>query len=262
MNFQKELSNIKYHEIINELDINAGDIVYICSDITGLLLNSRKNNENFDPQKFIDSIINKVGSNGTVLFPTFNWGFCKNERFDLQKTPSQCGALTNEALKRKDFERTQHPIYSFSVWGKDKEKLIGMNNKSSWSEDSPFGYLYRNKAKNLFIGIDYKNGFTMDHYFEQKNNVEYRYHKNFQGEYVDKQKKISLKTFSMFVRDVDKIDSTGINPMLDKILIEKKGYKKYNINNIYFGIIYLNVAGKIIDDDIKKKRDLIFPYKK
>ena len=116
-------------DTINHLDINPGDIVYICSDITGLLLNSRKNKDNFDPKKFIDSIINKVGSKGTILFPTFNWGFCKNKRFDIQKTPSQCGALTNEALKRKDFERTQHPIYSFSVWGKDKEKLTKMDKK-------------------------------------------------------------------------------------------------------------------------------------
>ncbi len=261
MSFQKELSNIKYDDIINHLDINPGDIVYICSDITGLLLNSRKNKDNFDPKKFIDSIINKVGSKGTILFPTFNWGFCKNERFDIQKTPSQCGALTNEALKRKDFERTQHPIYSFSVWGKDKEKLTKMENKSSWSEDSPFGYLFREKAKNLFIGIDYKNGFTMDHYFEQKNNVEYRYHKDFKGEYVDKQKKISSKSFSMFVRDVDKIDTTAINPILDEILIKKNGYKKYIINKIYFGIIYLDIAGKIIDDDIRKDRNLIFPLK-
>ena len=66
----------------------------------------------------------------------------------------------------------------------------------------------------------------------------------------------------MFVRDVDKIDTTAINPILDEILIKKNGYKKYIINNIYFGIIYLDIAGKIIDDDIKKDRNLIFPLKK
>ena len=32
-------------------------------------------------------------------------------------------------------------------------------------------------AKNLFIGIDYKNGFTFDHYFEEKIGVDYRYFK-------------------------------------------------------------------------------------
>ncbi len=261
MNFHKKLSSVKYYEIINHLDINNGDIVYVCSDITGLLLNARKNKVKFDPEKFIDSIINKVGSRGTILFPTFNWNFCRNEKFDIVNTPSQCGALTNVALKRKDFERTQHPIYSFSVWGKDKKKLVKMQNDSSWGADSPFDYLYKNNAKNLFVGIDYKNGFTMDHYFEQKNNVEYRYHKNFKAEYIDKEKNSSVKTFSMFVRDVDKIDSTGINSDLDDILIKKNGYKKYSINEIYFGIIYLEIAGKIIDDDIRKERNLIYPVK-
>lgn len=257
----KKINNIKYDDIINHLDINKGDIVYVCSDITGLLLDARKNKKNFNVEKFIDSIIKKVGSEGTILFPTFNWNFCKKETFDIINTPSQCGSLTNQVLKRKDFKRTQHPIYSFSVCGKDQKKLIEMDNKSGWSENSPFGYLFKEKAKNLFIGIDYKNGFTMDHYFEQKNNVKYRYHKNFTAEYIDEKKNISLKTYSMFVRDIDKIDSTGINPILDDILIKNSGYKKYEINNIYFGIIYLDIAGKIIDEDIKKERNLIFSVK-
>ena len=261
MNSPKILNNIKYENIINYLDISKRDIVYICSDITPLLLDAKINKYFFDCDKFIDSIINKVGPDGTIIFPTFNWNFCKNEKFDIQKTASQCGALTNIALKRKDFERTQHPIYSFSVWGKDKKKLISMNNKSSWGEDSPFAYLFEKKAKNLFVGIDYKKAFTMDHYFEQKNSVEYRYHKDFKAEYIDKKKNKSFKTFSMFVRDTNKIDSTGINPNLDEILIKSNGYKKYEINKIYFGIIYLDIAGKIIDDDIKNDKNLIFPIK-
>ena len=36
---------------------------------------------------------------------------------------------------------------------------------------------YKSGAKNLFIGIDYKNGFTFDHYFEEKIGVDYRYFK-------------------------------------------------------------------------------------
>ena len=84
----------------------------------------------------------------------------------------------------------------------------------------------KKKAKNLFIGIDYKNGFTMDHYFEQKNNVEYRYHKDFEGNYINEKKKTEKKIYSMFVRDIKKIDSTGISSSLDEILIKNDSYKK------------------------------------
>ena len=261
MNFQKKLNNIEYENIVSNLDLNKNDIVYVCSDITGLLLDAKKNKIKFDLDNFIDSIIKRVGNGGTILFPTFNWDFCKNKAFDYIKTPSQCGALTNHALKRKDFKRTKHPIYSFSVWGKDQQKLIDMDNTSSWDESSPFSYLFKKKAKNLFVGIDYKNGFTMDHYFEQKNNVEYRYHKDFEADYINEKKKIEKKTYSMFVRDVKKIDSTGISSSLDEILIKNGGYKKYIINNIYFGIINLEIAGNIIDDDLKKNRVLIYPIK-
>ena len=37
--------------------------------------------------------------------------------------------------------------------------------------------------------------------------------------------------------------------------------KKYLINNIYFGIIDLAIAGNIIDNDLKKNRVLIYPIK-
>ena len=92
----------------------------------------------------------------------------------------------------KDFKRTKHPIHSFAVFGKHKNYLCNLENKSSWGEDSPFKFLYKN-AKNLFIGIDYKNGFTMDHYFEQLTNVKYRYHKDFKSTYID-EKKIENRT--------------------------------------------------------------------
>ncbi len=261
MNFQKKLNNIECEDIVSNLDLNKNDIVYVCSDIREILIDAKKNKIKFNLDDFIDSIIKKIGSGGTILFPTFNWGFCKNKTFDYIKTPSQCGSLSNHALKRKDFKRTKHPIYSFSVWGKDQQKLIDMDNTSSWDESSPFYYLFRKKAKNLFIGLDYKNGFTMDHYFEQKNNVEYRYHKDFRANYIDKEGKIEKKTYSMFVRDIKKVDVTGISSSLDSILIKNDGYKKYIINNIHYGIINLEIAGNIIDNDLKENKVLIYPIK-
>ena len=35
----------------------------------------------------------------------------------------------------------------------------------------------KNNAKNLFIGMDYKDGFTFDHFIEEKNKVDYRFFK-------------------------------------------------------------------------------------
>ena len=118
----KKLNNFK--DIISYIDIQKGDILCISSDITKLLAKCRENKEVFNPNLFIDIIKEKIGSKGTILFPTFNWDFCKGKKFDYYKTPSQVGALGNVALKRKDFRRTRHPVYSFAVSGYDQKYLL------------------------------------------------------------------------------------------------------------------------------------------
>ena len=78
----------------------------------------------------------------------------------------------------KDFNRSKNPIYSFTIYGKDKNKISSMQHKSCFGFDSPFGYLIKNKGKNLFIDIDYKEAFTFVHVAEEKIGVNYRYIKN------------------------------------------------------------------------------------
>ena len=51
-----------------------------------------------------------------ILFPTFNWDFCKGKSFNYNNTRSMTGSLSNVALKRPDFKRSKNPIYSFAVW--------------------------------------------------------------------------------------------------------------------------------------------------
>ena len=260
-NISKKLKTKKnYFELFQDIDISEGDIVYVASDILKLSIFYKQNKILFDPNIFIDTLIKIVGDKGTLLFPTFNWDFCKGKIFDYKKTPSNCGSLSNIALQRSDFKRTKHPIHSFTVFGKHKNYLCNLENKSSWGEDSPFKFLYKN-SKNLFIGIDYKNGFTMDHYFEQLTNVKYRYHKDFKSTYIDEKKIESKKIFSMYVRDTQVVDTTKIDPSLDKILLENNALKINFINDIQFSLIYLHKAGEILINDLNSDCKYIYPIK-
>lgn len=87
-----------------------------------------------------------VGAEGTLLFHTFFWSFCHGGTFDYDKTLGETGILSNRALKRLDFIRTQHPIYSFAVWGKDARYLAALNNVDAFAHDSPFEYMYQKNA--------------------------------------------------------------------------------------------------------------------
>lgn len=251
----------KFKKFLNKLDIRSGDILYVSSDIIPLLTHFKKEGINFNCNKLIEYFLTKIGKNGTLLFPTFNWDFCRGISFDYFKTKSMCGSLSNLALKRKDFMRTKHPIYSFAVSGKYKQKLIDLEYKSGFGKKSIFDFLYKNSAKNLFIGIDYKKGFTFDHYCEEIANVNYRYHKFFKGKYINDNGETKLKEYSMYVRKLNENFVTGISDKMDKKLIDIDAYKFYKFNEIYFGIINLKLAGDLMIEDIKKGGGLIYKKK-
>ncbi|MGG3888383.1 AAC(3) family N-acetyltransferase [Metabacillus fastidiosus] len=241
---------VSYHNIVDHLNIKEGDIVLIGSDITLLAFQSLKNKEKLDLNLFIDSFIEKIGPTGTLLFPTYNWGFCSGDVFDYKKTPSKTGTLTNTALKRSDFIRTKHPIYSFAVWGKDSKELFEMNNESSFGSDSPFSYLHKNKAKMIIIGLDYQRTFTFAHYVEEYEKVSYRYLKNFTSDYIDHNGIKSKKTYSMYVRDLEKGVVTNLNPIGKELEGNGASHLKI-INEINFYTIDLFQAFDVIQEDIK-----------
>ena len=257
---------MKYYKdflkILKRLGIKKGDVLYVASDLLRLIILSKSKKKEFCLNQLINTLIKSVGNDGTILIPTYNWDFCKNIKFDYINTKSQCGSLSNVCLKRRDFKRTRHPIYSFAVYGKFQDYLFKLNNKSSWGKNSPFDFIYRKRAKNLFIGIDYKKAFTMDHYFEQIANVKYRFHKNFSAKYIDHNGKISKKTFSMFVRNKKLCDTTILDPKLDKILYKKKGLKKIKNCNIDYSLINIDKAGKILLNDLRNSKSVyIYPIK-
>ena len=92
----------------------------------------------------------RVGQEGDLLFPTFNWGFCSGRGFNYKETPSESGSLSKLALNRNDFIRTKHPIYSFSVKGKEQEILYELDDESGWGKDSLFAYFHKNYLIFLF----------------------------------------------------------------------------------------------------------------
>ena len=249
---------VKYEKIIDKLDIKKNDVILFVSDLTRLLLDCKNNNENFDGNNFLDSIIEKIGKEGTLLLPTFNYDFCKGKTYDYSKSLSITGALTKAALSRKDFKRTQHPIHSFAVWGKDKDYLYNLKNLSSFGANSPFEYLYRKNAKNLTFGLDYKLGFATVHYCEEKVGVSYRFLKNFESLYIDENNKKELRKYQMYVRKDPHLSvKTNISSKLDEILKLNNEYKKYKINNNIIFLINLKVVVDIMIKDIKTSQEIV-----
>lgn len=181
---------------LQDAGIGKGSVVVVASDVRALLVylmheDRKKNKKRKSLQAYMDDIIdmleNLVGEEGTLLFQTFTWIFCKGEAFDYDKTEGETGVLSNRALKRPEFKRTQHPIYSFAVWGKDMDYLVSMDNKEAFAKGSPFGYMHEKNAVYVSIGVfDAINshGTSFLHYIEECNSVEYRFIKDFTAPYI------------------------------------------------------------------------------
>ena len=136
-----------------------------------------------------------------------------------------------------------------------------LDHDSCFGLDSPFGYLIKNFGKNLFIGIDYKKGFTFDHVAEETAGVDYRYFKNFTGFYIDKFKKKTKVNYKMYVRNLSLNVITAIDKKLDAALIKNNAYEKINLNGIYFTLIDLHKAYELMVYDLKSKGGLIYAKK-
>ena len=231
------------------LKIEKSDVVLLTSDITDLFLQCQDNGEILDVNILLDHFQEAIGEEGTLLIPTYNWGFCQGKPFDYKKTPSKTGAIGNAALRRNDFIRTKHPIYSFAVWGKDADKLVAMDNIESFGADSPFAYLEQVNAKNVFIGASLRNSFTYIHYIEQKLGAKYRYSKMFKSHYIDQNKVDTIKEYAMYVRDLDLGVVCAPDPFVDTLYanhIVQHGL----INGVPFEVIRFNDVTPFIQDDI------------
>ena len=170
------------------------------------------------------------------------------------------GALTEVARNHKNSVRTGHPIYSFSVRGKHADKFKGIDNKSGYGSDSPFAMIQQLKGRIASIGLSDQNSMTSYHYVEECNLVDYRYFKDFEGEYIDADGDKSQKTYQLFVRNIEEGVTTDVNRAMD-LLWEKNLYtgdkydEGYGMRTILFEDFF-----NTVDEIIKKGKAIDYLY--
>mgnify|MGYP000088286293 CR=1 FL=1 len=114
-----------------------------------------------------------------LIFPAFNYDFTKTKIFDVRKTPSQVGTLTNYVLSRGDYSRSRTPVFSFL----SRSKYLPLDSLSPFSEGSVLDYLYNCDGSVLFYGTIIES-ITYLHYVESKYGTPYRYDKKFNGKII------------------------------------------------------------------------------
>ena len=166
----------------------------------------------------IDVMRELVGARGTVLFPAFNFqSWTETHYFDVLETPSKMGMITELARLRPDAKRSPHPIYSFSVWGARADEFAAADEVEAYGPNSAFAHFHKANGTIVSIGLDFNNTFSMHHYIEYNVGCDYRRIKEFSGIYVGYDRVPRVKTYSMFVRNSDRV-KTYIVPAMNELL--------------------------------------------
>lgn len=246
-------SRESFADWLRELNwIEKGDCVYVISDMLEPAKASRECGSALNMNELIDRLQELTGREGTLLFPVFNWDFCKGIGFDYRRTPARTGALSKAALKRADFVRTAHPMYSFAVWGAHSRELAENRSRDAFGPGTIFEQLYNWGAKALALGLPALRGLTYIHHVEQLVGVPYRYHKEFTADYTDADGVCSSRTYRMFVRDLERnprhID--GFRPL------EEKMRRDGCISTAYYGTAPCHLV-KLSDLDLAVREDIL-----
>lgn len=148
------LSEARLRQILIEhLGIERGDVVFVHSSTDHLHVQ-------FSPLVVLSMLLDAVGQQGTLLFPTYpqlgSYEFLMSGQvFDVRKTPSYMGLITELARRQKNAIRSLHPTKSVVAIGQHARAMTASHQLSPYPYDrqSPYGKLLDYDAKVIGLGV-------------------------------------------------------------------------------------------------------------
>ena len=170
--YRKQLANVME-------DIPPLTPIQIHTDLgrIGLIGSIKKHHDML--KEHYDYLIEALGPDREVIFPTFNYDFPRTKIYDIIRDPCQVGALNEYVRKLNPAERTLTPIFNFVILNRHMFTLSC--SKNVFGSDSIFGQLTKNHGQMCFLGSLFERSNTFIHYIEDLAEVPYRYPKRFKG---------------------------------------------------------------------------------
>ena len=212
---------------LKESNIKKGDCVFIHSNLGFFGKLKDADDANKLCQFFEEAIFEVIGKEGTLIVPTFSLSFCNNQIFNKENTPSfECGIFSEYIRKKKESRRSNDANFSVSAIGYKSELFTSDMPEHSFGNNSFWERLLVEDGKicRFNMNSDYN---TFIHFVEKKNNVAYRFDKEFFGISIESGHEIRKKNIH-FVRNLDNEEVLPSLKRLDKKL-EKKGLL-YSVN--------------------------------
>lgn len=143
-------------EFIQQLGVGKGDTLLLHCSLDGFAGFSGK------PRDIINILQDAVGESGTLLMPTLPFAgsaiqWADSETiFDVRRTPSATGLVTELFRRLPGVVRSVHPTHSVAAWGAKAQLLCAEHHlcKTPCGVGSPYGRLLDEDGTILLLGVD------------------------------------------------------------------------------------------------------------
>jgi aminoglycoside 3-N-acetyltransferase len=213
------------------------------------------------PQTVIDALRSILTEEGTLIVPTFNYDFCDGKPFDIKKTPSKMGIISELVRIDLNSKRTLDPVFSFAIIGKHRDYLANLRSDHSFGPNSIFAKLRELDAKIMIIGLAYNESMTFFHHIEETQGCDYRYFKEFRGSITNYDEVKQDGKIVLFVRDIER----GVQNAVDKmgLIMEQEGIvTKMIIGDSEIKIMKANDVYQRTAEEMKKNPHILIKIKK
>lgn len=215
----------KFREMLGELGIEKGDVLYVASSLAAFY------DWNEPERDIVTILLDVLGESGTLIMPTFNFGFCQGETFHINETPSHSGKLSEYFRKLPSTQRILNtPFHSVAVIGALAEELSTISTASSFGPQSIFARLLEYNAKQLLLGCSFHDGVVQVHAVEERLGVPYRFWKKMEGD-IDNSHECKRQSYFMYARN------KSINPILDASPIGQKFHNDGYMQSVSAGLL-------------------------
>jgi aminoglycoside 3-N-acetyltransferase len=157
----------------------------------------------------IDAFLEVLGSQGTLVVPTYTYSIGRGEVYEVETTPSSIGEFPEVFRGRPNVIRSRDPMMSSAAIGPKATDVLRKISRSCYGEGSAFHRLRDVTGKICTLGISLYWA-TFRHHIEEVAGVPFRFAKSFTGA-VREHGVDSLETWTYFAAPfVDNCQPNGL----------------------------------------------------
>mgnify|MGYP002364156793 CR=1 FL=1 len=236
------------HELPALIGLVRGQNVLLSADVTRLAWIHRRLGTERVPTLLLDAFLARLGPEGTLVVPTFNFDLQDGETYDRVLTRPITGAVPTAAMAHPAFGRTRHPLHSFAVSGRARERFLALDDASSFSSGSPFALLRTDGFVVVGVDMELDRAFSYFHHVEELEQVYYRRWQDRRIIYID-QGVVTTRTYKLFAKRWG-----YANRLCDlaPLLAEAGAMRSCDVEGTKILVVDVALSHTVIDRDIRE----------